>query len=1055
MTDVHYIGIKADTEDLDRGVKRQDSFGDAAERMEKRTGRAAKGVSDDMAMIGRAAKIAAGVVSSAIGGIAFGAITSKSIAMRRELGTAISEVSTLLSGEASEMAALEAETRRLAQTYGGTATDQAKAFYQAISAGAGSVEEAAQLLDVANQLAIGGVTDVTTGVDILTTAMNTYASSGLQAAEVSDTLFVGMKAGKTTIGEMAGALGNVVPIAAAAGVSFEEVVAATAALTTQGQSTNVAVTGLRQVLAAIISPTSQAAKEAERLKVAFSVDRLNEVGLATFLNEVIEASDGSQESLAQLFGSVEALNAVLSFAGGGGIKLNEILDDMAQKAGAASTAFGRMAQDDAHRLNVAMSEISDNMLDVGSAILTVMVPAVEFAADSFDDMAVAGGFLALTTAPAIIAGMTGITTAAGVAAGAMAAFRVASLAVPHVAFAVAAASIYSAFSDRAQLARELAEALDQAKGAQEGLNEATEAFYRNTTQANAAAMKAAAQAARDQVAAALDVARAQAQSDQGIFNTTWRSLVNAIPGVGGYTTQLGEQLAGSSAAVKELEAALIEAEARLSATDHAIANVGEAATEGAEKTSEATSSLIDRLAALGDAQSRIATGSGFDQGATILASLRREAALLADSLGMVEEVDASRAIRDVAAAAGDLSDDLGMTISEAIRLDEMLRAVRQAGTFEAQAIALGDVVRFLDQATGGAAATDEEARHVYDSLLGALQAAISLASTDMAGGIAPATDEARALAEWLGISLTRAIALSTTTPMMSDEDALMGMPVTQDPGAAARARALGTAFSYNEAHRVTRGGRGGSSSARKTAEETQMERTARKVRDELTEATRKAMPYTERYADEVADLTKLKEAGYLSEQELAQAIDLTGQKLREIEFADVIDGIESFSDAIADAIVNGENLGEAMGQVFKQIAADLLSSGIKSLLMETFGFGATKKSGGGLFGSLLKSVFSFDGGGYTGDGPRVGGVDGRGGFWGLLHPQETVIDHTRGQSMQSGVTEVRVVGGDLTLSDDGAIMAQFRVMASEGQARTVDAIAKRMRNQPKAITGLA
>lgn len=57
--------------------------------------------------------------------------------------------------------------------------------------------------------------------------------------------------------------------------------------------------------------------------------------------------------------------------------------------------------------------------------------------------------------------------------------------------------------------------------------------------------------------------------------------------------------------------------------------------------------------------------------------------------------------------------------------------------------------------------------------------------------------------------------------------------------------------------------------------------------------------------------------------------------------------------------------------------------------------------------------------------------------------------------MQSGVTEVRVVGGDLTLSDDGAIMAQFRVMASEGQARTVDAIAKRMRNQPKAITGLA
>ncbi len=39
---------------------------------------------------------------------------------------------------------------------------------------------------------------------------------------------------------------------------------------------------------------------------------------------------------------------------------------------------------------------------------------------------------------------------------------------------------------------------------------------------------------------------------------------------------------------------------------------------------------------------------------------------------------------------------------------------------------------------------------------------------------------------------------------------------------------------------------------------------------------------------------------------------------------------------------------------------------------------------------------SFDGGGYTGNGARTGGVDGLGGFWSLLHPQETVIDHTRG-----------------------------------------------------------
>ena len=32
-------------------------------------------------------------------------------------------------------------------------------------------------------------------------------------------------------------------------------------------------------------------------------------------------------------------------------------------------------------------------------------------------------------------------------------------------------------------------------------------------------------------------------------------------------------------------------------------------------------------------------------------------------------------------------------------------------------------------------------------------------------------------------------------------------------------------------------------------------------------------------------------------------------------------------------------------------------------------------------------------------GSRTGGVDGKGGFPAILHPNETVVDHTKGQSM--------------------------------------------------------
>jgi hypothetical protein len=56
---------------------------------------------------------------------------------------------------------------------------------------------------------------------------------------------------------------------------------------------------------------------------------------------------------------------------------------------------------------------------------------------------------------------------------------------------------------------------------------------------------------------------------------------------------------------------------------------------------------------------------------------------------------------------------------------------------------------------------------------------------------------------------------------------------------------------------------------------------------------------------------------------------------------------------------------------------------------------------------------SFDGGGYTGNGSRTGGLDGKGGFWAMMHPQETVIDHTKsGSSASTGSSS----GGNVTVN---------------------------------------
>jgi len=47
------------------------------------------------------------------------------------------------------------------------------------------------------------------------------------------------------------------------------------------------------------------------------------------------------------------------------------------------------------------------------------------------------------------------------------------------------------------------------------------------------------------------------------------------------------------------------------------------------------------------------------------------------------------------------------------------------------------------------------------------------------------------------------------------------------------------------------------------------------------------------------------------------------------------------------------------------------------------------------------TLFDFDGGGFTGMGARAGGLDGKGGFLAMMHPRETVIDHHKGQTLQS------------------------------------------------------
>ena len=301
-----------------------------------------------------------------------------------EFSAAMAEVNTLLSGN-SEMPRLTQEAKNLAAQFGGSPTQQAQAFYQAISAGAGNAEQATALLTAANKLAIGGVTDVTTAVDGLTSITNAYGIETSEASRVSDALFVAMRAGKTTVGELSGSIGKVAATAATAGLSFEETLGSISALTTQGIATAEAVTGLKATLSNVLKPSKAASDAAKELGIDFSLAGLQSKGLSGFLDELVTATGGSEEKLLDLFGSTEALNTVFALTGGAAETFNGIMVDMANSAGQTDTAFNKVSNTMSQKLEVLKGKFAVTGVELGNFIVAASTPFVDALNENYDD----------------------------------------------------------------------------------------------------------------------------------------------------------------------------------------------------------------------------------------------------------------------------------------------------------------------------------------------------------------------------------------------------------------------------------------------------------------------------------------------------------------------------------------------------------------------------------------------------------------------------------------------------------------------------------------------
>jgi len=114
-------------------------------------------------------------------------------------------------------------------------------------------------------------------------------------------------------------------------------------------------------------------------------------------------------------------------------------------------------------------------------------------------------------------------------------------------------------------------------------------------------------------------------------------------------------------------------------------------------------------------------------------------------------------------------------------------------------------------------------------------------------------------------------------------------------------------------------------------------------------------------------------------------------------------GIKGMEDSLVSFVTTGKgNFNDLADSMIADMVRIMIQQSITAPLAQAgasfFGGLMNPSYGSGTEGSanFIGPMPSYDGGGYTGSGARSGGRDGKGGFLALLHPNESVVDHTKG-----------------------------------------------------------
>lgn len=282
------------------------------------------------------------------------------------------QVTSLLGGATQkEFAALSQATLQLSRDMGIDAVKATGALYEAISAGI-PAENAIDFIRVASVAAIAGLTDTKVAVDALTTIIAAYGLETTEAKAVSDAMFQAVNIGKFQFEDLAKAIGPAAQQASNLGISYQELLAATATLSLTSGGVSIAVTQVESAMRALLDPSNQMKAALHAIGFETGSAATQSLGLEGTLEALRKTTGGNAEAFNALFGRIEGANAGLGLTGPKALKAAQDFDTMRHAAdglGASQKAADEVNKSTTRQFEILSAALKVTAIEMGVALL--------------------------------------------------------------------------------------------------------------------------------------------------------------------------------------------------------------------------------------------------------------------------------------------------------------------------------------------------------------------------------------------------------------------------------------------------------------------------------------------------------------------------------------------------------------------------------------------------------------------------------------------------------------------------------------------------------------